>query len=39
MESDIEKLNKIFYCDYHKRMEELKRVQINWYIIHRHLRD
>ena len=25
MESDIEKLNKIFYCDYHKRMEELKK--------------
>ncbi len=25
MESDIEKLNKIFHCDYHKRMEELKK--------------
>lgn len=25
MESDIEKLKKIFHCDYHKRMEELKK--------------
>lgn len=25
MESDVEKLNKIFHCDYHKRMEELKK--------------
>lgn len=25
MESDIEKLNEIFYCDYLKRMEELKK--------------
>lgn len=25
MESDIEKLKKIFHCDHHKRMEELKK--------------
>lgn len=24
MESDIKKLDKIFYCDYHKRVEEIK---------------
>lgn len=25
MESDIKKLDKIFYCDYHKRVEEIKK--------------